>query len=78
MNEYDCIIQYKKGDNMPADFLSRQIEEIAEGDVDTFDPFQPDLLDLQKKNEELQAINTYRTTGKWPTNISQNTIHSLL
>ena len=77
MNEYDCIIQYKKGDTMPADFLSRQIDEIVENNVDAFDPFQPDLRDLQKKDEELQAINTYRTTGKWPTNISQNTIRAL-
>ena len=58
MNEYDCIIQYKKGDTMPADFLSRQIDEIMESNVDVFDPFQPDLQDLQKKDEELHHTHT--------------------
>ena len=64
MNEYNCIIQYKKGDTMPADFLSRQIDEIVKGNFDAFDPFQPDLQDIQKKDEELQAINTYRMSEK--------------
>ena len=62
---------------MRADFLLRQIDEIVECNVDAFDPFQPDLRELQKKDEDLQAINTYKTNGQWPKNLSQNTIHSL-
>ncbi len=55
--EHDFVIQYKKGAIMPADYLSRlpsenadKISEITE----CFDPFQPDLCDLQKADKNLQ------------------------
>jgi hypothetical protein len=43
-------MQYKKGSDMPADFLSRLLasSEANKNDVITaFDPFQTDLPDLQ-------------------------------
>ncbi len=53
---------------MPADYLSRlpsahnnEVSEITEG----FDPFQPDLHDLQKADEQLQNMNHFRVHGKW-------------
>ncbi len=53
---------------MPADYLSRlpsacneAISEITEG----FDPFQPDLHDLQKADDQLQSMNHFKVHGKW-------------
>jgi len=76
MLEYDFIIQYKKGSNMPADFLSRQhandtINSITEG----FDPFQPDLRDLQREDQDLHIISTYLRTGKWNLNVSKHKLN---
>jgi hypothetical protein len=66
--EHDFIIQYKKGEIMPADYLSRlpsarsnDVSEITEG----FDPFQPDLLKLQRADDQLQNMNHFRINGKW-------------
>lgn len=68
MLEYDFIIQYKKGSNMPADFLSWQHHQKAE-DIcpvaKAFDPFQPDLKTLQQEDEDLQIVNQFLATGKW-------------
>jgi len=44
--EHDFVIQYKKGSNMPADYLSRlpgAKDHIAS--ISAFDPFQTDLYD---------------------------------
>jgi hypothetical protein len=68
--EYDFIIQYKKGSNMPADYLSRfpgAKETIAS--ISTLDPFQADLCELQMQDEILQGIQTFRNTNQWPQNI---------
>jgi hypothetical protein len=49
--EHDFVIQYKKGSNMPADYLSRlpgakeTVTSIA-----AFDPFQADLFNLQMQD----------------------------
>ncbi len=53
--EHDFIIQYQKGLDMPADYLSR-----LPGTMDkivAFDPFQADLADLQKPNPTLKLLN---------------------
>jgi hypothetical protein len=53
------MIQYKKGSNMPADYLSRlpgAKENIAS--ISVFDPFQADLYELQMQDEILQGIQT--------------------
>ena len=76
MLEYDFLIQYKKGSNMPADFLSRQFADAAVNEItEAFDPFQPDLKDLQKEDEDLQIISTYLNTGKWNQNVSKHRLN---
>jgi hypothetical protein len=65
--EHDFVIQYKKGSNMPADYLSRlpgAKDNITS--ISAFDPFQADLYNLQMQDEILQSIQTFRNTGKWP------------
>ncbi len=65
--EHDFVIQYKKGSNMPADYLSRlpgAKDNIAS--ISAFDPFQADLYDLQMQDKILQGIQTFLNTGKWP------------
>ncbi len=48
--EHDFVIQYKKGSNMPADYLSR----LPGAKVSiAFDPFQADLYDLQMQDDIL-------------------------
>jgi hypothetical protein len=64
--EHDFVIQYKKGSNMPADYLSRLLgakETIAS--ILAFDPFQADLYELQMQDEILQGIQTFRNTNQW-------------
>ncbi len=68
--EHDFVIQYKKGSNMPAEYLSRlpgAKENIAS--ISAFDPFQADLYELQMTDETLQAIQTFRDTKQWPQTI---------
>ena len=73
--EHDFVIQYKKGAIMPADYLSRlpsaddnKIAEITE----CFDPFQPDLKDLQRADQQLQHMNHFRIHGQWPTSVPKS------
>jgi len=61
--EHNFVIQYKKGSVMPANYLSQlpssnpdTIAEITQ----CFDPFQPDLIDLQKADVSLQQMNHFR------------------
>jgi len=72
--EHDFVIQYKKGAIMPADYLSRlpstnknQLAEITQ----CFDSFQPELLDLQKADPDLQKMNHFQTKGKWPAHVTK-------
>ncbi len=65
--EHDFVIQYKKGSNMSADYLSRLLgakEMIAS--ISAFDPFQADLYKLQMQDEVLQGIQMFRSTNQWP------------
>jgi len=68
--EHDFVIQYKKGSNMPADYLSRLpgAKETVTS-ISAFDPFQTDLYDLQMLDEVLQDIQTFRNKNQWPQNI---------
>jgi hypothetical protein len=64
------VIQYKKGSNMPADYLSRLPgAEEAVANISAFDPFQVDLYDLQMKDADLQMLQTFMTKNKWPPNL---------
>jgi RNase H-like domain found in reverse transcriptase len=68
--EHDFVIQYKKGSNMPADYLSRlpgAIEAIAS--IAAFDPFQSDLYELQMQDDDLQILQTFMTKNEWPPNL---------
>jgi hypothetical protein len=60
---------------MPADYLSRlpsanpnNIAEITE----CFDPFQPDLCDLQKADKSVQHKNFFGINGQWPPNLPKS------
>jgi len=58
--EHDLVIQYKKGSNMPADYLSRLPgSKEAVSSISTFDPFQSDLFELQMKDEHLQMLQIF-------------------
>jgi hypothetical protein len=72
--EQNFIMQYKKGSNMPADYLSQlpaseQSNNVAK--VAGFDPFQSDLYELQMKDEMLQILQNGISTNKWPMNMSK-------
>ncbi len=67
LQQHDFVIQYKKGSNMPVDYLSRlpgMKEAIAS--ISAFDPFQTDFYELQMQDEILQGIQTFRNTNQWP------------
>jgi hypothetical protein len=73
--EHDFVIQYKKGEIMPADYLSRlpsanpdTIAEITQ----CFDPFQSDLIELQKSDADLQKMNHFRVHGQWPPEVTKS------
>ncbi len=60
--EHDFVIQYKKGEIMLADYLSRlpsandtKIAKITK----CFDPFQPHLKELQGADKQLQNANHF-------------------
>jgi hypothetical protein len=68
--EHDFVIQYKKGSNMPADYLSRlpgAKETVAS--ISAFNPFQTDPYNLQMQDEVLQGIQMFRNTNPWPQSI---------
>jgi hypothetical protein len=77
--EHDLIMQYKKGSDMPADFLSRlpASSEANKNDVITaFDPFQTDLPDLQLEEPIIQKSFFYDKYGRWPDQMSRAEEHS--
>jgi hypothetical protein len=57
--EHDFVIQFKKGAVMPADYLFRLPSTNTEI-TQCFDPFQPDLLELQKADVDFQKMNHFR------------------
>jgi Reverse transcriptase (RNA-dependent DNA polymerase)/RNase H-like domain found in reverse transcriptase len=70
--KHDFVIQYKKGVVMPADYLSRlhsaNTDTIAEI-TQCFDPFQLDLIELQKADVDLQRMNHFRVHSQWPADV---------
>ncbi len=67
--KHDFIIQYKKGSNTPADYLSR-LPSITYK-IAAFDPFQVDLAHLQKQDPILKMPDNAFRTRLWPSDISQ-------
>ena len=64
---------------MPADYLSRlpafEIEKLDP--VAAFDPFQPNLKELQLKDTDLQAIFLYLKNGSWLPHLTKQQIKLL-
>ena len=61
MNEFDFVIHYKKGSEMPADFLSRNV-------LEEIDIFTPDLPMLQQRDEFAHAVTKFLQNGELPAN----------
>ena len=73
MLEYDFVIQYKKGINMPADFLSRsKIDEIS-----AIDPFSPTLAQEQAVDQDIVKLQHFHEKGAWPLHTSKSDIKRL-
>jgi hypothetical protein len=69
--EHEFVIQYKKGLNIPADYLSRLPgTKDAIASISAFDPFQAELYDLQIQDDNLQMLQMGMTKNEWPPNIS--------
>ena len=78
MLEYDFEIRYKKGIQMPADYLSRQAIKGLSDVAASIDPFTPDLSSLQKMDPELIKIEYYLQNNKWPLNTTKSEINRLI
>jgi hypothetical protein len=78
MNEFDFEIRYKKGINMPADYLSRYTIAALNKFTPQVDPFTPDLQALQAKDPDLIKIQYFFSNGKWPLNTTKAEIRRLL
>jgi len=59
MNSFDFVIQYKKGTEMPADFLSRNV-------LNEIDVFSPDLPLLQARDEFASSVIQFLQHNQLP------------
>ena len=77
--EHDFVVQYKKGTTMPADYLSRlpSFQQEEQQIIAAFDPFQPNLPQLQNQDNDLQAIFHFLKTGKWQEHLTKRQIRTL-
>jgi Integrase core domain/Integrase zinc binding domain len=79
--EHDFIVQYKKGTNMPADYLSRlpslPVNAMDIPNINAFDPFTPDLQMLQHQDQDLQAIFHFSKFQTWPDSLTKQKIRVL-
>jgi hypothetical protein len=76
--EHDFVIQHKKGTIMPADHLSR-ISSTNPDIIAAFNPFQVDLLELQKSDYQLQLLNKFilSTMSTWPNHLPKSEVNYL-
>jgi hypothetical protein len=65
--EHDFIFQYKKGSDMPADYLSWLPAAPDAPVIAAFDLFQPGLFQLQQEEPFAKDILTWWQMGQWPT-----------
>jgi hypothetical protein len=76
--EHNFVVQYKKGTNMPADYLSRlpslPVNSIEAPAIASFDPFNPDLQLLQRQDQDLQAIFHFIKHGTWQDSLPKQKI----
>jgi hypothetical protein len=79
--EHNFVVQYKKGTNMPADYLSQlpslPISAIETPTIAAFDLFTPELQQLQRQDQELQAIFQFIKNKEWPSSLSKQQIRNL-
>jgi hypothetical protein len=75
--EHDFIIQYKKGSDMPADYLSRLLAADTETSIAAFDPFQTNLPKLQREESYIKNIHYFHKNRKWPEDVSRAEANSL-
>jgi hypothetical protein len=69
--EHDFIIQYKKGSDMPANYLSRLPAAPEAPIIAAFDPFQPGLYQLQRDEPYSKDIITWKQTGRWQSHMTK-------
>jgi hypothetical protein len=76
--EHNFIVQYKKGTNMPADYLSwlpsLPVNAMDIPNINAFDPFTPDLQMLQRQDQDLQAIFHFSKFQTWPYSLTKQRI----
>jgi len=70
--QHDFIIQYKKGSDMPADYLSRLPATTNKPIIAAFDPFKTDLAELQKEEPFTQNMLYFGKHNRWPDHISKS------
>jgi hypothetical protein len=70
--EHDFIIQYKKGCDMPADYLSRLPATTSEPVIAAFDPFQTDLAELQREEPFSKNMLYFGKHNRWPDHLSKS------
>ncbi len=75
--EHDFVIQYKKGSDMPADYLSRLPASSNEPIIAAFDPFQTNLPELQREEPYILNIHHFHKNRQWPAGISRAEATSL-
>ncbi len=75
--EHDFVIQYKKGSDMPADYLSRLPSSSNEPVIAAFDPFQTDLPTLQREEDYFRKLKHFKETHQWPAGVSRAEANSL-
>ena len=64
MTEYDFIIQYSKGADMPSDYLSRNV-------LSSIDIFSEDIPNLQKLDNFCSSILAFLDNGSLPSDGKQ-------
>lgn len=66
--DFNFVIQYKKGINMPARFLSRSGVDVP---INSIQLTAHDLACQQEEDPEIQAPIAFRTSGHWPSSLLQ-------
>jgi hypothetical protein len=74
--EHDFIIQYKKGSDMPAVYLSRLPATINNLVIAAFNPFQTGLAKLQREEGFAKNIHHFGQTKQWPAHLSKKEVNA--
>jgi RNase H-like domain found in reverse transcriptase len=74
--EHNFIIQYKKGSDMPAGYLSRLPATVNDPVIAAFDPFQTGLAELQREEDFAKNIRHLGQTKQWPAHLSRKEVNA--